>query len=49
MPTVASAWSSVPSTEPCASVLTESELGTELVTVDASFLHFQTGLGSSCS
>ena len=47
MPTVASAWSSVPSTEPSASVLTDSELVTELVTVDASSLHCQTDLESS--
>ena len=45
--TVASAWSSVPSTEPSASVPTDSELVTELGTVDASFLHCQTGLESS--
>ena len=45
--TVASAWSSVPSTEPSASVPTDSEPVTELGTVDASFLHCQIGLESS--
>ena len=45
--TVASAWSSVPSAEPSVSVPTDSELVTELGTVDASFLHCQIGLDSS--